>query len=572
MDSLKLGLQRVIDKDLLPITGQSGDLSWIEHHDRPVGQSCEASLDQVRGLMLRKSIVKKFVGDVKQTAKADEKALAKFHTANDACLTYAIQNPLVRGFPIMETIKLNLFRLWGSISLKGTFADITAGPRASSGAQRYDLMSKIWDSGLPCSDARLYMMFVRQCHSHPLWLEAEWVRLSKHGFKLQPYSTLCFVLKQDDESRIICPEPVLNALYQQALRAQMERALERHFRIKLSVQQSWNRHYAKKGSRTGEYSTVDMTSASDFISMLYCDHMLPRGLFQALMATRSPMVKLPSGELIRVNMMGTMGNATTFPLQTGIFACILSAVYSALGIKEEIIVNGDDIIVRTEAYDELCNALSASGFRVNHKKSFSCGLFRESCGGDYYRGHDVRGVYVKELNCKADFISAFNRLRAWSMKHSISLFNTLLWLRRKIGSTPYVPFDNDGRSGIHSRFDQARRYGRAAYDAVSEQYVYPALATKMALTGALAPCPSAALLAALSGRHTSYPPRPLDSGITMATSLAYHVAELHSMLDGRSTPSVDLENQSSSWLNTSEKNAKVSSYKTMRRSFEWRLS
>jgi hypothetical protein len=40
-------------------------------------------------------------------------------------------------------------------------------------------------------------------------------------------------------------------------------------------------------------------------------------------------------------------------------------------------------------------ALEAFGLKINERKSFSNGFFRESCGGDYYRGYDVTPVYLR---------------------------------------------------------------------------------------------------------------------------------------------------------------------------------
>jgi hypothetical protein len=154
-------------------------------------------------------------------------------------------------------------------------------------------------------------------------------------------------------------------------------------------------------------------------------------------------------------MFSTMGNAFTFPLQTAIFTSIVRSVYRCLhipiipGEDGNFGVNGDDIIVTKAADPYVRLMLKAFGFTVNDKKSHSVGFFRESCGGDYYHGHGIRGVYCKTLRSKQDKLSCINRLVRWSASQNVSLDNALAFLARSIrGYVPFIPPYEDDASGL----------------------------------------------------------------------------------------------------------------------------
>jgi len=163
-----------------------------------------------------------------------------------------------------------------------------------------------------------------------------------------------------------------------------------------------------------------------------------------------------------------MGNAFTFPLQTTIFACLVAAAYRILDIKLErpdehtdgnFAVFGDDIIVDHRAYGLVVRCLGILGFTVNREKSFNEGLFRESCGSDFFSGRNVRGVYVSRLLTDGDVYSAINRLNRWSTTHGIYLPNAVRYLRggcRFIG----VPLDEADDAGIKIPLSLARHARR----------------------------------------------------------------------------------------------------------------
>jgi hypothetical protein len=117
----------------------------------------------------------------------------------------------------------------------------------------------------------------------------------------------------------------------------------------------------------------------------------------------------------------SMGNGFTFELETLIFAALAAAV-SDLTLGENLFVYGDDIIVPTHASSNVLAVLRTFGFTPNTKKTFTSGSFRESCGGDYFLGYDVRSVFLKsEPSSPVEWIALHNHIRAkWpGAKHTL---------------------------------------------------------------------------------------------------------------------------------------------------------
>jgi len=149
-----------------------------------------------------------------------------------------------------------------------------------------------------------------------------------------------------------------------------------------------------------------------------------------------------------------MGNGFTFPLQTTLFASLVQACYLVKGVTPKLGrrsplnfgVFGDDIIVRKDIYETVVRMLKILGFFVNDDKSFNVGPFRESCGGDYWRGHDIRGVYLKEVTNAADIYSAINRLARWSARWEPCI-KTLSYLKSFVEKL-YVPLHMADDQGL----------------------------------------------------------------------------------------------------------------------------
>jgi len=427
------------------------------------------SFTEVARLQLLKSILKKFRG--KKTADADNLALQKFLESNAKCnRPNAID---VNGLTEIQAVAIGEAKKWiydfwfdrsGEylIDTDKILAGIGTGPGASIGAIGDSFYQKVACSRLTGTNSQLFSLYKRACSKFSLWSETEKIR-SDHmgGFVAVDSNKLSYAAKYAEISRTICTEAMLNMLIQQGVGTAMEELLEAKCNIKLADQQVLNAELARIGSLTGEFGTIDLSSASDTISLGLVRELLPNYIAGWLSTCRSPNTLLPNGEKVQLHMVSSMGNAFTFPLQTILFSSVVQGCYRALGIapvnnstgpvrkdsddftslKDEVRqrwelgrrpgnwgVFGDDIIVRREAYDLVVNLLERFGFTVNLDKSYNEGPFRESCGSDFWNGGNVRGVYCKRLDSSQDCYSLINRLNVWSANHGIPLPTTIRYL------------------------------------------------------------------------------------------------------------------------------------------------
>jgi hypothetical protein len=290
-----------------------------------------------------------------------------------------------------------------------------------------------------------------------LWCDAERTRNDKFGFTKVEGGKIFFAPKNSEISRTCCTEAHLNLLIQKSIGAYLERSCLEYFGISLSSQPDRNRWLACKGSIDGTFGTIDLTSASDSISVQLIMKALRPCFFKAMLfMSRSELLVLPDGKHVVPRMISTMGNGFTFPLQTVIFASVVRSVYQLMGFpsdcsRTQFGVFGDDIIVRREAYDFVCRMLNKLGFSVNDGKSFCSGPFRESCGHDYYNGVNIRGVYIRSLETPQEVYSAINRLNRWSAQHDIRLSNVISLLMSWIRDIRVPPTEADD-AGVHVPF------------------------------------------------------------------------------------------------------------------------
>ena len=204
------------------------------------------------------------------------------------------------------------------------------------------------------------------------------------------YNKIAFVPKTAKTHRSIAVEPLLNTFLQKGVDTWMRNRLKR-VGIDLS-DQSINSRYALYGS-TGEsadpFCTIDLSSASDSISIELVRNLLPYEWFRFLDSIRSRSYQDASGEIRCYHKFCSMGNGFCFPLETLIFAACCTA--SGAGVpKTDFLVYGDDIVVRRSSAEAVLRNLSRIGFTPNPKKTFIEGPFRESCGRDWFAGEDVR--------------------------------------------------------------------------------------------------------------------------------------------------------------------------------------
>jgi len=220
---------------------------------------------------------------------------------------------------------------------------------------------------------------------------------------------LSFVPKNAKTHRSIMIEPILNTFVQRGIGRFMKRRLAA-FGCNL-YDQSVNKSRAQLGSLMGTYATIDLSSASDLISKKVVATLLPVEWCELLTQWRTGEIEYKKkGLMFKLEKFSSMGNGFTFELESLIFYALSVSACKQIDIYPDVSVYGDDIIVPTDAYAHVTETLEKFGFLVNTKKSYFEGSFRESCGGDYMDGFDVRPFFCKGRWTDARLVSLHNHL------------------------------------------------------------------------------------------------------------------------------------------------------------------
>ncbi len=407
---------------------------------------------------LSHSLLKKFQDE--ESEDAERVAFELWSTCNDRCRDWKLELVDDRDQILWGEFKRSLDDFfapsWDDLSWDLIHELGRTGPGNSVGSKGTDMYSKLFSGDLVSTNLHLNLVYERASTRDPTWYFADICRATKFSHAVVRGSRLAFVPKDREKRRSICTEPGLNMFYQLGLGSYLQQLLLRWGSISLSDQPDVNRELARLGSIDGSFGTIDLSSASDTISRRLIDEVLPTSIREYVTWLRSPFTRY-KGNWIELHMISSMGNGYTFPLQTVLFFAMVQAAYRVNGLKlsrkgrgrlPSFGVFGDDIIVRREAYDDVLRLLHLAGFTPNHDKSFNTGLFRESCGHEYYSGTMVRGVYIKSLRTLQDRFVAINRLVEWSAMTGIRLYSTVRYLLQSCDSRNYVPFESGYDSGI----------------------------------------------------------------------------------------------------------------------------
>ncbi len=209
-----------------------------------------------------------------------------------------------------------------------------------------------------------------------------------------------FVPKNYKNHRAIAKEPDLNVMVQAALGDHMVKRLAK-FGCDLKSGKDRNMSLARQGSLSNALATLDLSSASDTVATALVYDLLPIDWAEFLDNARTSRVDL-FGDLIDQEKFSSMGNGFTFPLETLIFYALASSCSDVASVF------GDDIIIETKDVALLVEVLTACGFIINTDKSFTDGPFRESCGGDYFLGIDIRPCFIRNRLSAASLFTLHN--------------------------------------------------------------------------------------------------------------------------------------------------------------------
>jgi len=286
---------------------------------------------------------------------------------------------------------------------------------------------------------------------------------------------LISVEKDSSSRRTITVEPMLKQFVQQGLNILLRDSIKECRILRNSIaltDQTFNQKLALEGSQYDNWATIDLKSASDLLSVS-----LVKSVFQNqepflgyMMDCRSPIVTCVGKPPLVLGKFAGMGNALTFPVQSICFAVVcIAAILDAEGTapsywsvrraSRRIRVYGDDIIIQRKYAHQCVDWLTAVGLKVNSKKSFLEGNFKESCGVDAFRGVDITPLYIRHRpdqteaspNVIASFIELSNHL--WLR----GLYAASTCIKNEVERTlgRYLPFVSrwSGAFGWHTHLD-----------------------------------------------------------------------------------------------------------------------
>lgn len=286
---------------------------------------------------------------------------------------------------------------------------------------------------------------------------------------LERVSKVVFVPKSIDKLRTICEEPAILQWYQQGFAESVSNYVKNHKYLRRRIDledQGRSVEMAYEGSIDGYYSTIDLSSASDSISWTMLKEWTRRScLLPIIWMTRSKKTELPDGEVITLKKYASMGSTLCFPIECIVFCAIVEASIREYGdnpLYSKYRVYGDDIIIETKYALLLIERLEQNGFKVNTSKSFytlESHNFRESCGGEFLDGDDVKPVRLSRKfsgfnnlsqNLDPNKIAACIDLCNASYMHLPSVRRVVIWELLKLPQHLRPLFDSSGETGIFS--------------------------------------------------------------------------------------------------------------------------
>ncbi len=423
-----------------------------DRHDHLIGRVCKLLLNTLNVKDVENARYKHGPGAVKEGYKANQKWAALYN---------AIRR---------DDITLRFAGLWG-IGESQTLKDRMGGSEVCLQArtiQSDGVRNSADDHRLDCRDNP-----GADFHKSPTWFVDE--ALSLDGSS-RSSAKLISVAKNSTSRRTITIEPMLRQYVQQGLNTILRDSIAECKVLRNCIaltDQSKNQVLALEGSQYDNWATIDLKSASDLLSVSLVKSVFRHSpqFLSSMMDCRSPFVQTEGKPLLRLGKFAGMGNALTFPVQSVCYAVVCIAAildsegttptyWRVLRASRRIRVFGDDVIVDSKYAHQCVNWLEHVGLRINMKKSFLTGNFKESCGVDAYKGVDITPLYCRhrpELTTNASpsviasLVSLSNHF--WLQ----GLYSASTWLKNEVEKAlgralPLVSRDS-GSLGWHSRLD-----------------------------------------------------------------------------------------------------------------------
>lgn len=340
----------------------------------------------------------RFRKDIYSDQELTDKAVKSYRETQDRLATIDLERLPMLSKAVLDLAARYVARVLGpyddeecrNLSRFGSGASVGVTARKACEAERWELPMSGSQDQISWFDSE--MSQIDQVQEY--WARSKGSAPSKDGTTYQETRslTLSLVPKSFKSLRAIMPNTTVGSYMSDGLGKIIRKRLKRNGYDIASLQMR-HRSLAKLASENSLLVTADLSSASDSISVALVKRLFPADWFDILTRSRIGTVCLPDGSYVESQTFCTMGIGYTFPLQTLVFLSLLKAIesihFGRLN-RRTISVYGDDLIYSSRMHDLVRYYFEQFGFVINVEKTFVTGHFRESCGGDYYHGVDVR--------------------------------------------------------------------------------------------------------------------------------------------------------------------------------------
>lgn len=240
-------------------------------------------------------------------------------------------------------------------------------------------------------------------------------RMTHEEYSAPPFTRVGCVPKDWRGSRVIGMEPA----WAMAAQLSAKRLLEDRLHHVVPFYDQGKQRKLLTHARV-PIATVDLSNASDHVSVALARELLPSSWFRHLASIRTER-HTSSLMSARTESFALMGNGFCFPILSSIcFSLTMAshciamksscprglAAIKSYATSYSIQCFGDDIIAPSATFNELVADLTRAGLHVNWNKSFTSG-FRETCGA-YMFDEDSRPfecLYLRSLDIESEVAS-----------------------------------------------------------------------------------------------------------------------------------------------------------------------
>lgn len=280
-------------------------------------------------------------------------------------------------------------------------------------------------------------------------------RNGEYRIKLVKGNRMSTVPKTVEKDRVICMEPDGNMLLQKALGQCFRRVYQKVTGRDLDRTQDFHKKIVYEALIPNGRShllpaTIDLSGASDSISMLLCKEILPPWIFSLICSTRSPMFKI-GDEWEPWNIVSSMGNGFTFELLT-----LITLAVCYVSRCQFMTTYGDDIICDSGSAGRVVKNLELLGFTINIDKSCIGIPQLESCGAFSFAGNHILRYELTWMQTDHDVVVTMNKLLRLSEYYAnCTLLGPLtrdLWYKLYKLNKGHIPLGPNHDSDIDGRW------------------------------------------------------------------------------------------------------------------------